>query len=124
MQVKWAYLKDKGDIMQHEMERQQEEQNQLRSSSAYEGERARPPQAYHIYGQKLAGSVSSQAPTAGQRLALAIVSLSLLVFLIFGLILFAAANNAPSWAVIPILFIMILFSAVATTINLIFNRRA
>lgn len=57
-------------------------------------------------------------------MALAIVSLAMLMVLIFGLIVFAAATNAPNWAVIPILFIIVLFSAVAVIINIVFNRKS
>jgi len=118
-------IKEKLVIMQQEM------QNQTQPPYGYEGERIQQPPVYqqnppahHLYGQKLSLPVSGQAPSPGQRLALAIVSLSLLVGLIFGLIAFASADNAPNWAVIPIMFIILLFSAVATAINLIFNRRA
>ena len=108
--------------MQHEMNMQQETQNQPQPSFAYEGEQPRNASAYHVYAQKLSGPVSGQV-SAGQRLALAIVSLSLLVFLIFGLVIFAAADNAPNWAVIPIVFVIMLFSAVVAAINIVFNRR-
>ena len=110
--------------MQHEMNMQHEPPDQPRPSFVYEGEQMQPPAGYHLYGQKLAGATSGQAATAGQRLALAIVSLSLLVFLIFGLIIFAAAASVPNWAVVPIVFIIVLFSAVVTIINMVFNRRA
>jgi hypothetical protein len=102
---------------------QQEMQNQPQPSYGYEGEHTQNPPAHHLYGQKLSLPVSGQAPSPGQRLALAIVSLSLLIVLVFGLIAFASATNAPNWAVVPILFIIFLFSAVATAINFIFNRR-
>ena len=105
--------------MQHEMN-----QSKPRPSFVYEGEQAQNPADDHLYGQKLATPLRSQGPTPGQRLALAIVSLSLLVFLIFGLTLFAAVDNAPNWAVVPILFIITLFSAVIVAINLVFNRKA
>ncbi|HEX7737454.1 MAG TPA: hypothetical protein VF458_21580 [Ktedonobacteraceae bacterium] len=103
---------------------QQEMQPQAQPSHGYEGERTQNPAGYYVYGQKLVVPVSGQSATSGQRLALAIVSLCLLVFLIFGMVIFAAADNAPNWAVIPILFIILLFSAVATAINFVFNRRA
>lgn len=103
---------------------QQEMQHQSQPSYGYEGEQTQHPAGYQVYGQKLVVPVISQSATAGQRLALAIVSLSLLVFLIFGMIIFAAADNAPNWAVFPIVFIIFLFSVVATAINVVFNRRA
>jgi hypothetical protein len=103
---------------------QQEMQDQPRSSLGYEGEQTHNPSAYHLYGQKVLTPASGLAPTAGQRLALAIVSLSLLVFLIFGLTILAIAFHAANWAVIPIVFTFILFSVVITVINVVFNRRA
>lgn len=102
---------------------QQEMQHQAQPAYGYEGEQTQNPAGYYVYGQKLAVPVSGQSATPGQRLALAIVSLCLLVFLIFGLVIFAVVFNAPNWAVIPILFIILLFSAVATAINFVFNRR-
>lgn len=103
---------------------QQEMQQQAQPSPGYEGERTQNPVGYYAYGQKLVVPVSAQSATASQRLALALVSLCLLVLLIFGLVAFAVLDNAPNWAVVPILFIILLFSAVATAINMIFNRRA
>lgn len=103
---------------------QQEMQHQAQSSYGYEGERTQHPVGQYVYDQKLIVPVSGQSATPGQRLALAIVSLCLLVFLIFGLVIFAIVGDAPNWAVIPILFIILLFSVVATAINFVFNRRA
>ncbi len=106
--------------MQHEMNHQ----TPPRLSPGYEGEPAQTPANYHSYGQKLSMPLSGRAPTPGQRLALAIVSLSLLVFLVLGLTFFAALDNAPNWAVLPIIFIITLFSAVVVAINLVFNRKS
>lgn len=101
----------------------QQEEMHYQPQSAYEGEQPRPSAAYYGYAQKISGPVGNQIASAGQRLALAIVSLSLLVFLILGLITFAAADHAPDWATVPIVFIIVLFSVVATIINVVFNRR-
>ncbi|BCL78007.1 hypothetical protein ccbrp13_04720 [Ktedonobacteria bacterium brp13] len=101
---------------------EQEMQNQAQPSYGYEGEQRQSPPGYQMYGQKLSEPVRGRAPTPGQRLALAIVSLVMLIILIFGLTSFAVASSAPNWAVIPIIFIFILFSAVAIAINLLFNR--
>ncbi|HET9922103.1 MAG TPA: hypothetical protein VFQ30_19875 [Ktedonobacteraceae bacterium] len=76
-----------------------------------------------IYGEKLSISPGGSPATAGQRLALAIASLVMLMILIFGLIFVAAAMQAPNWAVIPILFILVLFSSIVVIINMVFNRR-
>jgi hypothetical protein len=92
------------------------------SSYGYEG--TPPPNNYanNFYGQKLARPVTSRIASAGQRLALAIVSLVLLMVIIFGLILIAEITDAPDWAIIPILMIIILFGTVVTIVNIIFNR--
>ena len=78
----------------------------------------------NMYGEKLAPPAIGSAPTAGQRLALAIVSLAMLIAVIFGLIAVAIATEVPDWAVIPILFVIALFAAVAVIINIVFNRHA
>ncbi|HLZ61277.1 MAG TPA: hypothetical protein VKR06_30370 [Ktedonosporobacter sp.] len=94
------------------------------SSSGYEGaSRFEEPSSYGPYGQKLSGPASGQIPTAGQRLALAIVSLGMLLFLIFGLVVLAIVTSAPSWAVFPIVFVITLFTSAAVLINIAFNRR-
>ncbi len=104
---------------------QQEMQNQPRPSFEYEGDQTQNPFPEHTYGQKLLTPGSaSHTPTSGQRLALAIVSLSLFIFLVFTMVIFATLANVPAWAVVPILFIFILFSVVAIIINVLFNRSA
>ena len=62
-------------------------------------------------GQKLLWQDAVMHPTAGQRLALAIVSL-------------AITSNAAEWVVLPILFILTLYSTLAVIINIVFNRRS
>src|SRR5215471_20671423 len=74
-------------------------------------------------GQKLVWQDAIMHPTAGQRLALAIVSLVMFLILIFGLVLLAITSNAAGWVVLPILFILILYSALAVIINIVFNRK-
>lgn len=103
---------------------QQEMQHQTPPPFGYEGEQPSHLSPYQRNNDKLLVPMRGQAPTAGQRLALAIVSLGMLIFLIFGLTLFAALSNAPNWAVVPILFIFVLFAAVAVAINALFNRHA
>jgi len=76
-----------------------------------------------LHGEKLSGHAVGWAPTAGQRLALALVSMGMFLFLIFGLVILAIASNAPPWAIAPILFILVLFSTVAVIINVVFNRK-
>ena len=75
-------------------------------------------------GQKLSWQDAIMGPTAGQRLALAVISLVLFLILIFGLIGIAVATRAPAWAVLPILFILVLFSTLAVIINIVFHRKS
>ena len=75
-----------------------------------------------VRGQKLLRHDAVMHATAGQRLALALVSLVLFMILIFGLVLIAVASNADNWVVLPILFILILYSALAACINIVFNQ--
>ena len=75
-----------------------------------------------VRGQKLLWKDAAMHATAGQRLALALVSLVLFMILIFGLVLIAVTSNADSWVVLPILFIFILYSALAACINIVFNQ--
>ena len=77
-----------------------------------------------IRGQKLLWQDAVMHPTAGQRLALAIVSLVMFLILIFGLVLIAVTTSADAWVVLPILFILILYSALAVIINIVFNRKS
>ena len=79
------------------------------------------------FGQKLSGQDTNRTPTAGQRLALAIVSfvlLFLLIFAIIALVLFGnlsptiASNFAP-----VIAFISFGFIALLIVVNVLFNRR-
>lgn len=85
------------------------------SYGAYEG-------GARQYGEKLSVPLVRHSLTPGMRLALAIVSLAMFLVLTFGLVGIAIAANVPAWAVAPILFIIILFTIAATTINVVFNR--
>lgn len=51
------------------------------------------------HGQKLSWQDAVIHATAGQRLALAIVSLAMFMIIIFGLVLLAIASNAAPWVV-------------------------
>jgi hypothetical protein len=77
---------------------------------------------YHRAGQKLSGEASGQTPTAVQRLALALVSLGMLMGMTILLTILAGAPSAPSWAVFSLLFVLTLFAAAAVSINVVFNR--
>ena len=74
-------------------------------------------------GQKLSWQDAIMHPMASQRLTLAIVSLVMFLILVFGLVGIAVATQAPAWAVLPILFILVLFSVVTVIINVVFNRK-
>ena len=75
-----------------------------------------------LHGQKLLWKDAVMHATAGQRLALALVSLVLFVILVFGLVLVAATSNVAGWVVLPILAILILYVVLAAIINIAFNR--
>lgn len=76
-----------------------------------------------FYGQKLSGQARGNTATPGQRLALAIVSIVMLIIMTFGLIGLAIATHAPDWAVFPILFILVLFYSAVVIINIVFHRK-
>jgi hypothetical protein len=101
------------------------EMNRSRPETSYRSGYEEEPHHYQVPPRaKLSGNPSGAAATAGQRLALAIVSLAMLMVMVFGLIGIAIATNVPNWAIIPILFIIVLFSVVAVLINVVFNRRS
>ena len=97
------------------------EMNRSRPGTSYGGYEGVPHSS--VYGDKLSGHALDGAATAGQRLALAIVSLGMLMIMTFGLIGIAVATQAPAWAIAPILFILVLFASAAVIINIVFNRR-
>lgn len=108
-------------MSQQEME--YDELNRDRSgipSGIYEG-----AHRYHTYrdGDKLSATLMRTELTAGQRLALAIVSLAMIMILTFGLVGIAVAAQASGWVVLPILFILVLFTTAAVVINIVFNRK-
>lgn len=92
------------------------------SYSGYEGTPQHGGYAPGFYGQKLSDQGRGRMASPGQRLALAIVSLVLLMVMIFGLTLMAAVMHADAWVAIPVLMIIFLFSAAVTIINVVFNR--
>jgi hypothetical protein len=92
------------------------------SYSGYEGTPQHRSYSTGFYGEKLSAQRTGQILNAGQRLALAIVSLALLVVVIFGMVLIAVASHADGWVAIPVLLVIFLFGAVVTIINLAFNR--
>lgn len=112
-------------MSQQEMGYREVYQGTPKPASVYDDEaRTGESPSYGIGGQKLSGLASGLVPTAGQRLALAITSLGMIMGMTFGLILIAIATNVPPWAVFPILFMLTLFTVAAILINAFFNRRA
>lgn len=92
-------------------------------SAGYEGESVH---RYHSYKDrdKLTAPLMRTELKAGQRLALAIVSLVMIMIMTFGLVGISVATQAAGWVVFPILFILVLFTAAAVIINIVFNRRS
>ncbi len=72
-------------------------------------------------GQKLRGDASGQAPTVGQRLTLALVSLGMLMGM--STLLTILATRSPGWVVVLLLFVLTLFTAAVVSINVVFHRR-
>ena len=74
-------------------------------------------------GQKLSQDAPGQAPTVGQRLVLALVSLGMLMGMTILLTIMAAKTSTPGWVAFLLLFVLTLFTAAAVSINVVFNRR-
>ena len=79
---------------------------------------------YSSAGQKLIREVPSQAPTAVQRLALALVSLGMLMGTTILLTIVATKTSAPGSLAFPFLFVLTVFTAAVVSINVVFNRKA
>jgi hypothetical protein len=78
---------------------------------------------YSSAGQKLSGDASGQAPTAVQRLALALVSLGMLMGMTILLTILVAKTSTPGSLAFPLLFVLTLFTTAAVSINVVFSRR-
>ena len=91
-------------------------------SAGYEGESAHHSHSYRDR-DKLSAPLMRTEVKAGQRLALAIASLVMFLILTFGLVGIAVAAQADHWVVLPILFILVLFTVAAVMINSTFSRR-
>ena len=72
-------------------------------------------------GQKLSGP-TGKTPNASQRLVLAIVSLVLWVFTLFGLVVIAIAAHSDASGGAYVLLAMVLFSVLIAVINVVYNR--
>ena len=79
---------------------------------------------YSMSGQKLIPDAPGQAPTVGQRLALALVSLGMLMGMSTLLTILATATRSPGWLAVPLLFVLTLFTVAVVSINVVFHRRS
>ncbi|HAE81984.1 MAG TPA: hypothetical protein DDW33_14110 [Ktedonobacter sp.] len=77
---------------------------------------------YSSAGQKLIREAPGQAPTAVQRLTLALVSLGMLMGTTILLTIVAAKTGAPGWVAFPFLFVLTVFTAAVVSINVVFNH--
>jgi hypothetical protein len=75
-------------------------------------------------GQKLIPDAPGQAPSVGQRLALALVSLGMLMGMSTLLTILATATRSPGWVAVPLLFVLTLFTVAVVSINVVFHRRS
>jgi hypothetical protein len=73
--------------------------------------------------EELSVPASGYSLTRGQRLALAIASLAMVMLLTFGLAGIAAVMHAANWVGFLILFVAALFTSAAVIINNVFNRK-
>ncbi len=104
-----------------------EELNRDRSESSYAGYEGMPHHESQystgLYGQKLAEPASFKNPTTGQRLALALVSLFLLMIMTFGLIFIGIATDVNAGGAFGLIFALVLFYVAVIVINILFNRK-
>jgi len=77
----------------------------------------------HGKEEKRSVPASASSLTTGQRLALAIASLVMVMLLTFGLVGIAAATHAANGVGFLILFVVALFTFAAVVINIVFNRK-
>ena len=82
------------------------------------------PSPYGISGQKRIPDAPGQAPSVGQRLALALVSLGMLMGMSTLLTILATATRSPGWLAVPLLFVLTLFTVAVVGINVVFHRRS
>jgi|SRR6266567_5978356 len=112
-------LERRSGMFQHEAMRDAWPSETLGYTGDARGEGASPS---NEAGQKVIQEASGQAPTAVQRLALALVSLGMLMGTTILLTILAAKTSAPGWVAFPFLFVLTLFTAAVVSINVVFNR--
>jgi hypothetical protein len=69
------------------------------------------------------GRAAASSLTPGQRVAIAIASLILVILLTLGLVGIAAATHAPNWIAFLILVVVALLTSAAVIINILLNRK-
>jgi hypothetical protein len=107
------------------MSQQEMSSDRPESSYRYEGDSGFGyPSPYGISGQKLIPDAPGQAPTIGQRLALALVSLGMLMGMSTLLTILSTSTRSPGWLAVPLLFVLTLFTVAVVSINVVFHRRS
>ncbi len=106
-------------MFQHEAMREAWPSEALGSADSARGEEA---SFSSEAGQRLILETSGQAPTVGQRLTLALVSLGMLMGMTTLLTILAIARSAPGWGFFLLLFVLTLFTAAVVSINVAFSR--
>ena len=92
-------------------------------STGYEEVSRNRDESFGWVGQKLSGQEAGQAPTAGQRLALAIVSLLVLMVMFLAMAAIALVHVIDSSLAAAFVLIFLAFFVATIVINLMFNRR-
>jgi hypothetical protein len=92
------------------------------SYDGYEGSPHYNTYSMDMNGQKLSGQAKGQTLTAAHRLALAIVSLVLMVVVTFGVILIAMLSQGGILAGVFALLVIVLFYLAVVAVNVVFNR--
>ena len=92
-------------------------------ATGYEEVPGNRDEAFGWVGQKLSGQEARQAPTAGQRLVLAIVSLVMLLLLFLAMAAIALFRVVDSSLAAAFVLIFLAFFVATIVINLVFNRR-
>jgi hypothetical protein len=88
------------------------------SSGVMRGEETFPER---LAGEKLVREASGQAPTAVQRLVLALISLGMLMGM--STLLTILTTRSPGWVAVLLLFVLTLFTAAVVSINVVFSQR-
>ena len=92
-------------------------------ATGYEEVSRNRDEAFGWIGQKLSGKEAGQAPTAGQRLVLAIVSLLLLTLIFLAMAAVAIFHGVDSSLAAAFVVMFLAFFVVTLVINVVFHRR-